>query len=279
MEPYVLSYKFRIYPNKTQQRLINRTLGCCRFVYNHFLAVRRDQWQANHRSVSYFETCKLLTDLKRQEETSWLKEADSMALQESLRNLDNAFQNFWKLHTGYPRFKSKHSHSQSYRTRNQKNGIRIVDKRIKLPKIGFVKIKQSRDCDGRILSATISRTASSKYFVSFCMEQDKENLVRPNAGGMEPQTCTGHLGRELVGVLSSVDIQNGTARWRAAQSRYVLSVEPDLLRLRLSKCPGKGFERPRMGLPRVRYASRQGCECGKEHPAQGFGRQIQSGVN
>ena len=114
MEPYVLGYKFRIYPNKTQQRLINRTLGCCRFVYNHFLAVRRDQWQANHRSVSYFETCKLLTDLKRQEETSWLKEADSMALQESLRNLDNAFQNFWKLHTGYPRFKSKHSHSQSY---------------------------------------------------------------------------------------------------------------------------------------------------------------------
>ncbi|WP_288571378.1 RNA-guided endonuclease TnpB family protein [uncultured Mitsuokella sp.] len=140
MEPYVLGYKFRIYPNKTQQRLINRTLGCCRFVYNHFLAVHRDQWQANHRSVSYFETCKLLTDLKRQEETSWLKEADSMALQESLRNLDNAFQNFWKLHTGYPRFKSKHSHSQSYRTRNQKNGIRIVDKRIKLPKIGFVKI-------------------------------------------------------------------------------------------------------------------------------------------
>ncbi|WP_278503485.1 IS200/IS605 family element RNA-guided endonuclease TnpB [Mitsuokella multacida] len=184
MEPYVLGYKFRIYPNKTQQRLINRTLGCCRFVYNHFLAVRRDQWQANHRSVSYFETCKLLTDLKRQEETSWLKEADSMALQESLRNLDNAFQNFWKLHTGYPRFKSKHSHSQSYRTRNQKNGIRIVDKRIKLPKIGFVKIKQSRDCNGRILSVTISRTASGKYFVSLCMEQDKENLVRSNAGGM-----------------------------------------------------------------------------------------------
>lgn len=91
METYVLGYKFRIYPNKTQQRLINRTLGCCRFVYNHFLAVRRDQWQVNHHSVSCFETSRLLTDLKRQKETSWLKEADSMALQESLRNLDNAF--------------------------------------------------------------------------------------------------------------------------------------------------------------------------------------------
>lgn len=182
METYTLGYKFRIYPNKTQACLIHWTLGCARFVYNHFLAVRRDEWQANHKSVSYVQTSQLLTDLKKREETAWLKEVDSMALQESLRNLDRAYQNFFKLHTGYPRFKSKHARSQSYRTRNQGNGIRIEGKRIKLPKIGFVKIKQSRAFDGRILSATVSRAASGKYFVSLCVETDKESLMKPNRG-------------------------------------------------------------------------------------------------
>ena len=160
METYTLGYKFRIYPNATQARLIHRTLGCARFVYNHFLAVRRDQWNANRKSIGYTESSRLLTDLKKREETAWLSEVDSMALQEALRNLDRAFQNFFDKRARYPRFKSKHSHAQSYRTRNQSNGVRIVGKRIKLPKIGLVRIKQSREFSGRILSATVSRTAS-----------------------------------------------------------------------------------------------------------------------
>jgi putative transposase len=125
----------------------------------------------------------MLTDLKRYEEYSWLKEVDSMALQESLKNLDMAYQNFFKHQSKYPRFKSKHTHSQSYRTRNQSNSIRIVDKRIKIPKIGTVKIKQSREFEGRILNATVSRTASGKYFVSLCVEVDKAALIKPNNGG------------------------------------------------------------------------------------------------
>lgn len=183
METYMMGYKYRIYPNKTQANLINRTLGSCRFVFNHFLAVRRDQWDANHQSVTYNQTAALLTDLKQREENCWLKEVDSMALQESLRNLDIAYKNFFKKRAKYPRFKSKHCHSQSYRTRNQSNGIRFVDGKLKLPKIGLVKIKQSRDFEGRILNATVSRTASGKYFVSLCVEQDIENLQQVNRGG------------------------------------------------------------------------------------------------
>lgn len=117
MEKYTMGFKFRIYPNKTQQELINRTLGCCRFVYNHFLAIRRDEWTANHKSVTYNQTSAMLTDLKRYEEYNWLRQVDSMALQESLKNLDTAYQNFFKRQSRYPRFKSKHNHSQSYRTR------------------------------------------------------------------------------------------------------------------------------------------------------------------
>lgn len=183
MEKYNMGFKFRIYPNKTQQQIINRTLGCARFVYNHFLAVRRDEWKANHNSLTYVKTSKLLTDLKKRDDTSWLKEVDCMALQNSLRDLDRAYENFFKKRTGYPRFKSKHSHNQSYRTNNVNSCIRIVGNRIKLPKVGFVKIKQSRTFEGRILNATVSHTASGKYFVSLCVEMDKEKLVLSNNGG------------------------------------------------------------------------------------------------
>lgn len=183
MEAYQMGFKFCIYPNKTQQNLINKTLGCCRFVFNHFLALRRDEWTTNHKSVTSYETMKILTDLKQREEYSWLKEADSMALQEALKNLDRAYQNFFQRRAKYPRFKSKHQHNQSYRTRNQGNGIRIIGNKIKLPKIGEVKAKLSRTFDGRILNATVTRAASGKYFVSLCVELDKETLLKSNNGG------------------------------------------------------------------------------------------------
>lgn len=176
----VKGYKFRIYPNKTQACLINKTLGSCRFVYNHFLTVRRDSWNIEHKHVNYYQTSSQLTLLKRYDEYAWLREVDSMALHEALRNLDTAFQNFFQHRARYPRYKSKHCHSQSYRTRNQSNGIRIVDNRIKLPKVGLVKAKLSRDFGGRILNATVSRTASGKYFVSLCVQEDVD--VLPNGG-------------------------------------------------------------------------------------------------
>ena len=183
MEKYTMGFKFRIYPNKTQQELINRTLGCCRFVYNHFLAIRKNEWIANHKSINYNQTSAILTDLKRYDEYNWLRQVDSMALQEALRDLDRAYENFFAKRARYPRFKLKHNHSQSYRTRNQGNGIRIIDNRIKFPKIGTVKIKQSREFEGRILNATVSCTTSGKYFVSICVEMDKKILLCANDSG------------------------------------------------------------------------------------------------
>lgn len=165
-------YKYRIYPNASQRSLLERIFGCCRYVRNHFLALRRDEWKANQRSITYKDTSRLLTEMKQREETSWLKEADSMALQEALRNLDAAFQNFFQKRARYPRFHSKHAHQQSYRTRNQKGGIRFVGNRLKLPKVGLVRIRKSRNFDGRILHATVSRTASGEYFVSLCVEEE-----------------------------------------------------------------------------------------------------------
>jgi putative transposase len=123
----------------------------------------------------------MLTALKKDPDFVWLKSVDSMALQESLKNLDRGFQNFFKGISKYPRFKSKHNHHQSYRTRNQSEGIRIIENKIRLPKIGLVKIKLSREFEGKILNATVSRSASGKYFVSLIVSQDIE--LSQNLGG------------------------------------------------------------------------------------------------
>ena len=100
---YARGFKFRIYPNAEQQKIINQILGCARFVYNHFLAVRRDSWQEKHESVTYvkLKSSRLLTELKCAPDFVWLKSVDSMALQEALRNLDKAFQNFFKKQSGW----------------------------------------------------------------------------------------------------------------------------------------------------------------------------------
>ena len=176
---YIKGYKFRLYPNKMQAILLNKTLGCCRFVFNHFLSVRRDSWERGKKSVSYNETSSLMTQLKSDEEHLWLKEVDSIALQQSLRDLDVAYQNFFKNCKGYPKYKSRRNRLQSYRTMN----IKIEGKKIRFPKVGLVRFEQSREFNGRILNATVTRTATGKYFVSLCVEEDIADNLRQNDGG------------------------------------------------------------------------------------------------
>jgi len=170
--------KFRAYPNKEQENLINQTLGCCRLIYNKGLAMRNDAF-ANGKKVGYNQTSAMLTDLKKKDAFSFLKSVDSIALQQSLRDLDRGFKNFFEKRAKHPQFKSKHNHHQSYRTINQKDNIRIVGKYIKLPKLGYVKIKQSMEV-GHINNVTIERTPTGKYFV--VLNVDFEPEMKPNNG-------------------------------------------------------------------------------------------------
>ena len=110
--------KFRIYPNKEQQTIINQTLGCCRLIYNKGLAMRNEAYQ-NGNKIGYPQTSAMLTELKKQDDFVFLKAVDSIALQQSLRDLDRGFVNFFQKRARHPRFKSKHNRHQSYRTRNQ----------------------------------------------------------------------------------------------------------------------------------------------------------------
>ena len=157
------SYKYRIYPNKKQRELITKTFGCCRFVYNYYLAKRIKMYEKNKENFSYYQCCSDLTQLKK--ELEWLKEVDDHALRCSLKNLDISYQKFFKEHTGYPKFKSKKKHRFSYRTNIS---IKFLNRHIQLPKIGMVKTRNKLIPLGRILNATVSQEPSGKYYISLC---------------------------------------------------------------------------------------------------------------
>lgn len=166
-------YKFRIYPTQAQQDLIQRTFGCCRFVYNHYLAQRIAVYEQTGTTINYYTCSNDLTILKQQDATVWLKEVDATALQSSIRDLDTAYQNFFRglkqgKRVGYPKFKSKRDHRQSYQSKCVGTNIKVLENAVQLPKLGKVKCRISKEVKGRILNATVSQNPSGKYFVSIC---------------------------------------------------------------------------------------------------------------
>ena len=172
------SYKFRLYPNESQKQMIEKTFGCKRFVFNHFLAKSIEDYQSFGKSNSYNQNSKELTYLKK--ELTWLAEVDSWATQNALRDLDAAYQNFFRRvkqgqEPGFPKFKKKRS-KQSYKTTNpNKFPLPVEDDMVRLPKIGWVRFRQDREILGRWLSMTISKTPSGKYYISInCCEVPHE---------------------------------------------------------------------------------------------------------
>lgn len=167
--------RIRIYPNKQQKILIAKTFGCCRLIYNKGLALRKNTYENEGKSIGYKETNAMLTSLKKEDDFSFLKEVDSIALQQSLRDLDKAYKNFFRNKFGYPRFHSKHDSFASYRTQNVNNSIcaTLDGKHIKLPKLGYVKAKVTYDLfSAKINNATIERMPSGKYFCVLNVEVD-----------------------------------------------------------------------------------------------------------
>lgn len=160
------AYRYRIYPNKKQKEIIAKTFGCCRFVYNKYLAKRIEMYKQNKETFSYVQCANDMKNLKS--ELKWLKEVDSTALQSSLKDLDSAYQKFFKEHSGFPKFKSKKTHRFSYKSKCVNGNIQYCGKQIKLPKLGMVKTKNKLLPQGRILNATVSQEPSGKYYVSLC---------------------------------------------------------------------------------------------------------------
>ena len=159
------SYKFRIYPTPDQAQLFAKTFGCCRFMWNKMLSDKIEY---------YKETKQMLknTPAQYKSEFEWLKEVDSLALANVQLDLQVAYDRFFKGISNFPKFKKK-LYAQSYTTNNCKNSVRIENKKIRLPKLGWVKIKQHRPINGLIKRVTVSQNSSGNYFVSLLVEEEQ----------------------------------------------------------------------------------------------------------
>ena len=177
--------KYRIYPNKDQTDFFNKCFGCCRFVYNQALNWRILAYNADKTSLNYNDTAYGLTTIKKY--YPWLKEADSIALQQALRHLDAAFKNFFSdTRFGFPKFKSKKNGCSSYSTINQNGTVSLLDNAIKLPKVGVVKAKIHRQpMTGWMLkSATVSKECDGRFYVSVLFEYEQKAALTGSTGNI-----------------------------------------------------------------------------------------------
>ena len=167
------SFVYRLYPNKEQEVLLAKHFGCNRFIYNWALNLRKESYEQSGKTISKFELNKMVTQLAKKEEYSWLQEVLSQSLQQSIQNLDTAYIKFFKEKTGFPKFKSKRTHKYSYRI-PQNVKIDFEEHKVFLPKIKWVNIRVDREFEGIIKSATVKQLPSGKYFVSILVEDGKD---------------------------------------------------------------------------------------------------------
>ena len=176
------AYKFRIYPTEEQEIFFAKTFGCVRKVYNLMLNDRKKAYE----EVKNDPSKKMIfpTPAKYKKEFPFLKEVDSLALANAQLNLDKAYKNFFRdKSVGFPRFKSKKNPVQSYTTNNQNGTVALIDNKfIKVPKLkSLIRIKLHRQPKGRIKSATISRHASGKYYISLLCKEEISELPKTNS--------------------------------------------------------------------------------------------------
>ncbi|WP_219907548.1 RNA-guided endonuclease TnpB family protein [Aphanothece hegewaldii] len=170
------AFKVRLQPNQKQQTQINKTMGCARFVYNRFLALRKELYETEKKTLNYNGCSQQLTLLKK--ELTWLGEVDKFALQNSLKNLETAYKNFFEglkktaKKIGFPKFKKKHGFKQSYKTNFTNNNIEIKEQYLKLPKLGWVKFNKSQEITGKLINVTVSHTKDGHYMASILCETE-----------------------------------------------------------------------------------------------------------
>jgi putative transposase len=233
------AYKFRIYPNKQQEVLINKTFGCCRFVFNHFLAKWNDAYKETGKGLSYNTCSSQLTQLKK--EFTWLKEVDSIAIQTSLKHLADTFTRFFKGQNKSPRFKTKKNPIQSYTTKYTNGNIKIENNRIKLPKLGWIRFAKSREVEGRIINVAIRRNASGKYFISVLTETEIKPLPKTDSAiGID-------VGLKHFAILSNGEVFENP-KWLRKLERKLIREQRKLSRRKIG---GSNWNKQRIKVARI----------------------------
>ena len=169
----IKAYKYRLCPNGEQRIFFEKSFGCARYVYNWALNKRIESYQQRKERLSCVDLCKMLTDIKKEEDKFWLNEVSAECLQQSMRCMDSAFTKFFREKKGFPKYKSKKNNRMAYKA-IMHVAVDFNTNRIKLPKIGWVKFYKNRTFDGKIGTVTVSKTATGKYYVSVLVDDGKE---------------------------------------------------------------------------------------------------------
>jgi putative transposase len=167
------AYKYRIYPDKEQAQKLEQFFGATRFIYNWGLEQKTKQYQQDKKNISFFKLTQELTKLKQQKEFEWLNDVYSQSLQASLRNLDNAFVNFFRKNADFPKFKSKRKSRASCQF-PQGVKLNFEQYQVFIPKLKYIKFAKDRKFDGIIKTCTVSKSKTNKYYISILVEDGLE---------------------------------------------------------------------------------------------------------
>lgn len=212
----IKAYKYRLYPNNEQITFFEKSFGCVRFVYNWALGQRIEAYQKDGTRISWVESCKRLTELKKQEETKWLFDVSNQSLQCSIRNMDSAFTKFFREKKGFPKFKSKKHDRSSFQFVGQVS-IDFETLHVKLPKIGKVKFAKNREFEGKIGTCTVSKSATGKYYISILVD---DGNPLPSKAPIEAETAVGiDVGIKDFAVLSNGQVYHNPKYYEKDEKR------------------------------------------------------------
>lgn len=219
----IKAYKYRLNPNEEQRIFFEKSFGCARYVYNWGLNLRNEAYQKDGARLSWVDICKQMTELKKQEETSWLNVVSNQSLQSSIRNMDSAFTHFFREKKGFPKFKSKKG-KQSFQF-VQRVTMDFANHKVKLPKIGWVNFYKNQEFVGKIGTVTISKSTTGKYHMSVVVD---DGLDLPAKAPINNETSVGiDVGIKDFAVLSNGQVfenpqylEKAEKRLNVLQKRY-----------------------------------------------------------
>ncbi|WP_112903255.1 RNA-guided endonuclease InsQ/TnpB family protein [Salinibacter ruber] len=208
------TYRYRLYPSEAQKAELARTFGCSRWVYNWALETKTKAYYQDEESLSFTDLSSRLTSKKKEEETEWLSEVSAVTLQQSLRNLNQAFTNFFEGRAEYPSFKSKKAGQTAryvgtafdIREENGKRKLRLS----KMP--GLINIRWSRELPSKPSSCTVTKNAAGQYHVCFVCTEEVCQLPRVNGEDGDLEFVGVDLGIESLVTLSTGE-KAGNPRW------------------------------------------------------------------
>lgn len=219
------AYKYRLNPNEEQRMFFEKSFGCARYVYNWALNLRNEAYQKDRTHISWVEICKRLTKLKKQEATFWLNEVAAQSLQNSIRNMNSALTRFFSEKRGFPKFKTKKGR-QSFQL-VQYVRINFDNHKVKLPKIGWVNFYKNQEFSGTIVTATVSKSPTGKYYISILVDDGRE---LPTNAPITYETSVGiDVGLKDFAVLSNGQVFENPKYLEKAEKRL------KVLQRRLSK--------------------------------------------